>query len=355
MWFILVLLFAQNCVSYYHLVDELENYINTNSTFALQVNQTFEEAGYGQNSSNPMTYQKMYQFFNIQLTTAPEPYNESFNLALSPFVMTLTGQTIINSRIAQEWMASYLIELKKYCNSINSTNVVPNWENYYLVNMSEFIVPTNGYQSFNDFFTRKFKPGMRTIDSPKNNSIITSPCDCNVRQIYYNLSESAMFNIKGESYNISEMLLNSLYAQQFKDGIAVQLELTTYQYHRYHSSITGFVSMTQQIAGANWYRSNYYNKIPSVQSNRRGTATIETQNIGTIVTVYVGVDIDGSVNIHDIAGIDIQKGKEVGYFAYGGSTIVILFQKNAINRFTVDIDQVIQVGQRIAIANKDNM
>ena len=45
--------------------------------------------------------------------------------------------------------------------------MITNWENYPLINMSEFIIPTNGYQSFNDFFTRKFKPGMRTIDSPQ--------------------------------------------------------------------------------------------------------------------------------------------------------------------------------------------
>ena len=86
---------------------------------------------------------------------------------------------------------------------------------------------------------------------------------------------------------------------------------------------------------------------------RRGLLYVDTGKFGLVAHNYVGVWLVNSVNINVDAGVAIQKGDETGYFLYGGSTITVLFQKNALKDITVNVGDVIQMGERMAIANMD--
>eukprot|EP01084_Bolivina_argentea_P206630 352721_1 len=156
---------------YHHVVDELRNYVENNETFAKQLNVTFEEAGYGENSTSTITYNDMYNFFDAWLDIALPPNNETWIHILYKFgCATSTGSQLFSSVKSQQWMLKYMIEMRKFADSNNSTYIIPKWIDYFNVNISEYIVPVNGYQSFNAYFTREFNKtlNLRPIDSPNN-------------------------------------------------------------------------------------------------------------------------------------------------------------------------------------------
>ena len=78
---------------------------------------------------------------------------------------------------------------------------------------------------------------------------------------------------------------------------------------------------------------------------------IDNADLGIVAHNYVGVADVNSVVIHDISGINIEKGDETGYFAFGGSTLVIIFEKDVIQKFTINVNDPVQTGQTVAIAN----
>ncbi len=98
--------------------------------------------------------------------------------------------------------------------------------------------------------------------------------------------------------------------------------------------------------------------------NTRGLVFIENQrdcNIGTVCVMPIGITEISSVHINPEikAGKCVKKGDELGYFSYGGSSMCLVFQPGAIDRFTVpnrpasvnaDDGNPIRVNAQIAIA-----
>ena len=348
---------------YHPIVNKLEKYINTNATFALLVNETFVEGA--TNNSKPITYNDMYNFFDFWLTQSP---NVSSNMTYYDLIRkylwdTPTGNQLCGEQLSQSWFHKYLQERRKFLRSPNSTYVIPSWERVYNINMSEYIVPpNNSWSSFHEFFIREVKPELRPISQPYNNSIIVSPGDGIITTYWLNnlttnISREYFLNIKGETFNLAEMLnYNQYYINKFEGGSLFYISQRSQDYHRYHSSVNGYVTEIDQIGGYIYYKpynmshNDYYNMC-CANFNRRGILYVENQDIGIVGHNYVGVADVNSVVIHDISGMNIEKGDETGYFAYGGSTIVILFEKDVIQKFTINVNEPIQTGQTVAIAN----
>eukprot|EP01084_Bolivina_argentea_P134153 236692_1 len=348
---------------YHAVVNRLQNYVNSNQTFAIQLNQTFVEA----NSSN-ITFTEMYQFFDLWIVKAPNTssmlygkyyqYDNYFSSILYKFaVYTPTGSIIFSSHVGQEWFQSYLNAVKRFCDSPNSTNVIQGWKARPDINMTEYIIPQNGYQSFNEFFAREIKSEYRPIASPTNDSVITSPCDGQVVEIVYNLSMNENYTIKDINYSLSAMFMNDFYANEFGGGTLIQIYLRTKNYHRFHCSVSGNVTHVDNIGGfqfwhpegINYHTDGYYKWLAN--NCRRGMLYVDTGIFGLVAHNYVGVWLVNSVNIHIDAGIKITKGDETGFFKYGGSTIAVLFQKHALDHVVVKNQQYINYGEPIAIAN----
>ncbi len=247
-----------------------------------------------------------------------------------------------------------LMAKKQFADSYNSTSIIPIWQSWYKINMSEYIIPQNGFQSFNDFFTRQLKPGMRPISSPNNDSIIVSPCDGEIDGIEYDLQIDTELTVKNEKYNLTEMLNNNDYfVNKFIGGTAIEILLHQYNYHRYHASMSGYINSLDMINGYILVSPQWVNaSIPYFGPNHnvRGVIYIETE-FGYIAQVFVGAEEYNSVNFDVSPGIYLNKGDEIGCFKYGGSTVVILFEKDIIDNFDVVFGQYVQMGQHIGIAN----
>jgi phosphatidylserine decarboxylase len=188
------------------------------------------------------------------------------------------------------------------------------------------------YNSFNDFFTRKINNNVRPVDTTA--TITVSPADGKILA-YANISNSD-FIVKGYRFDIKSFLDNAELAKKYIDGSLVIIRLAPADYHRFHFPVSGRVAANTQIEGA------YYSVNPLALRkmteifclNKREYVVISNALFGDVVMAEVGATMVGSI-VQTYSGGSLNKGDEKGYFKFGGSTVVLLFEKNKI---TIDDD-----------------
>jgi len=209
------------------------------------------------------------------------------------------------------------------------------------------------FNSFNDFFTRKLKNNARPVDS--DSTVSVSPADGKVLA-FADISNSD-FIIKGYRFDVLSFLDNAGLAQKYRDGTVVIIRLAPFDYHRFHFPISGSLSPSTRIDGS------YYSVNPLALRkmteifclNKRELTIISNPMFGEVAMVEVGATMVGSI-VQTFTGDVVKKGEEKGYFKFGGSTVVLLFEKNKI-RIDEDLltntqngyETVIKEGERIGI------
>ncbi len=184
------------------------------------------------------------------------------------------------------------------------------------------------YVSYNDFFTRKIRPGYRPIDSRDN--ILISPCDGKIS--VYPINEDAALTIKNTTYTIPQLLRRENLAGQYNGGYALVIRLTVDDYHRYCYPASGRKSKQIHIPGIFHTVNPIANDVmPIYKMNSREYCLIRTKNMGTLLAMEVGALLVGKIRNHQPQSCLIQKGDEKGCFEFGGSTIVLLVQKNKVS------------------------
>jgi phosphatidylserine decarboxylase len=98
-----------------------------------------------------------------------------------------------------------------------------------------------GFKSWNDFFTRTLKPGVRPIASPNDPHVITSCCDSRVYSVSHNVQLYEQFWVKEHVYSLNDMLANDPCASEFVGGDVYQAFLSAKNYHRWHSPVAGTI------------------------------------------------------------------------------------------------------------------
>ena len=192
------------------------------------------------------------------------------------------------------------------------------------IDTSEYIM--KGIRCYNDFFTRKVKPEKRPVDYEPSHLI--SPCDSKLT--VYKIGRNSIFRIKGSRYRVSDLLQNQFLAERFSGGYCLIFRLEVNDYHRYcyidsgtktdNTFIQGELHTVNPIA---LERYNIYKR------NSREYTVMHTDNFGDVLQVEVGAMMVGRiVNHHGESAV--SRGEEKGMFEFGGSTIVMLFEKDSI-------------------------
>ena len=184
------------------------------------------------------------------------------------------------------------------------------------------------FNSFNDFFTRKLKNNARPIDT--NSTITVSPADGKILA-YRDISNSD-FVIKGYRFDIFSFLNNEDLAKKYLDGSLVIIRLAPFDYHRFHFPISGKLSPTTRING-DYYSVNplaLRKKIELFCLNKREYSIISNPLFGDVLMAEVGATMVGSI-VQTYTGNFVKKGEEKGYFKFGGSSVVLLFEKDKIS------------------------
>ncbi|NNG16344.1 MAG: phosphatidylserine decarboxylase [Gemmatimonadales bacterium] len=251
-----------------------------------------------------------------------------------------------------EWLVSYADAWGSYLNTTDSFNdkILESFMKdspKYAVGDSMIDGRPNapsGWLTFNQFFARELNPGLRPIDSPMDNTIVTSPADCTYKATYPIGADSTIDKIRVKQTHgvasIEELLEDSDYKSAFGGGTFVHYFLGPYSYHRFHTPVAGVVKECYPVKGLVSLDVNISgHQFDAPDSSEggyefvqaRGIITIDTTNsphgdIGIVAVVPVGMCQVSSVNMTHTVNSTALKGDEFGYFLFGGSDIIVLFQ-----------------------------
>ncbi len=243
------------------------------------------------------------------------------------------GINFVRDRDFTDWMQKFVHERGVFMDSRESAAVANKWVNDGTIDMSSYQIPEGGFASFNDFFTRKLKSGARPISDQNNNAALISPADCIISPISYSLTSDQDFEVKGDTYNIAALLGSVELANKFAGGTAIVCLLYPKDYHRYHAPVTGTVAAKGSLDDKHYYY-GFKGLVKYFSEYHRAYYLINTKNSGQVGFVAIGMSDINSVNMPLPVDLnkEVKKGDEIGYFAYGGSGIVMLFEPGVLKK-----------------------
>ena len=206
------------------------------------------------------------------------------------------------------------------------------------------------YCSFNDFFTRRVLDGRRPVDQEPRHLI--APCDSKLT--VFPIGEDSRFWIKGVAYTLEQLLRDKALAERFLGGTLLLFRLTVGDYHRYSYIDSGFIGEARHIAGF-YHTVNpaAASRYPIYRENTREYALLESDHFGTVLQMEVGAAMVGRI-VNNPGGRRVQRGQEKGRFEFGGSTVIVLLQKDAaildedlLRNTREDAETVVRLGERI--------
>ena len=301
-------------------------------------------------------YRHMLQLLNALLTHAPEydqtglvgcPINTIFDWSMG----TAAGfAAFLNERVNAQ-LKEVLNAWGRFLSSSDSTYVLnqhphkgwfgaaahtamPNFDKEFKCDPGE---PHHGYKSWDDFFTREFRPGVRPVARLDDDAIIVNACESAPYRIARHVKHHDRFWIKSQPYSSAHMLANDTLAPLFAGGTVYQAYLSPLSYHRWHSPVSGTVIKAYVKDGT------YYSEAPSegfdpagpndsqgyiTEVATRALIFIEADNpdIGLMCVLPVGMAEVSTCQITVYEGQHVRKGDQIGMFHFGGSTHCLIFR-----------------------------
>lgn len=216
----------------------------------------------------------------------------------------------------------------------------------YKIDLSEAALSVYQYKTFNEFFDRKLKAGVRVIDAGAKS--VVSPVDGTILS-FGSLKEGMIIEAKGTGSKLEDLLCMPGFKQRFVDGDFLVIYLSPRDYHRIHSpvaaNIIGYSHIPGKLYPVNSFAVNNIDRLFSV--NERLITYLETGKNRLLALVKVGATNVGSIRlayqqelktnrafsrkIKEIfmKAIPVEKGQEIAWFELG-STVVLLFEKNMV-------------------------
>lgn len=271
----------------------------------------------------------------------------------------LDGQGLYNNSLQYaEPYRSWLINFTKDWGEYLSTEESWNEEYYKLAYEDErFGLQTDWYEdpsnwsTFNEFFSRYLSsPDQRPITSPEDDAVVTSPADSTPQGLWQidansDIEQKEGAEIKSKTFNSIIDLIgeDSDYKDAFANGIMTHTFLDVHDYHRYHFPVSGVIKEVRLIPQddavggyVTWdEESKKYvlnAETPGWQMiETRGCVIVETEEYGLVALMPIGMSQVSSVNFEEQVkvGATVEKGDMLGYFLFGGSDFIMIFQEQA--------------------------
>lgn len=276
-----------------------------------------------------------------------------------------------------QWTVDFAIRIGSWMDTDNSitADAIQSFQNSPKYNYDEAAVPPSGWQSFNQLFSRHLKPGMRPISAgdpsdPNYNRVVVYPADSTFDGAWP-IDQNNLVTIKSLQWNIKDLLAGSQYASAFEGGIWMHAFLNTFDFHRQKAPVGGTVVEANVIQGLAYLNVLADPDTGELKQHRsyitpgpdhdpaggvagtldapddagyefiqaRGCVIIENDLLGYVAVLPIGMAQVSSVKLvwepaeGDTYPIQpmapINKGDEISHFEFGGSDIVLVFQKDA--------------------------
>jgi phosphatidylserine decarboxylase len=210
----------------------------------------------------------------------------------------------------------------------NSRSRVKPFISKFGLNASEFLDSPESYRNFNEFFFRKLKPEARPIASDPKAAVF--PADA--RHLgFQNISKIEGIFVKGAVFDLTTLLQDASLAKRFHEGAIVLSRLCPVDYHRFHFPVSGVAGKPREISGPLFsvnpiaLRQN----IRIFTENKRALTEIDSAEFGKVLMLEVGATCVGTFEYTYKPG-PVLKGAEKGYFKFGGSSTITIFEPNRI-------------------------
>lgn len=342
------------------VVQEFKDFIEHDAKAYMFFHQMFDEVSKKQTLSpvglpQVRDYQHLLRLINVIMTHAPEfnesglvgcPFNAIFNWSMATeggYAGFLSDQVNFHlKKILDEW--AVFLQSPASCYVLNddpetgwfgesAMKAMPNFAETFECDPNK---PYYGFTSWDNFFTRKFRDGMRPIASPEDDNVIINACESAPYRLAKNVKARDQFWLKAQPYALQFMLDNDPMAEKLAGGTVYQAFLSALSYHRWHAPVSGRIVKTKIVEGT------YYSEALSVPYDpsgpdlsqpyiaeiaTRGLIFIEADNpkIGLMCFVAIGMAEVSTCDIRVFEGQHVKKGDELGMFHFGGSTHCLVF------------------------------
>eukprot|EP00297_Palpitomonas_bilix_P009578 CAMPEP_0113881806 /NCGR_PEP_ID=MMETSP0780_2-20120614/8586_1 /TAXON_ID=652834 /ORGANISM="Palpitomonas bilix" /LENGTH=339 /DNA_ID=CAMNT_0000868715 /DNA_START=283 /DNA_END=1299 /DNA_ORIENTATION=- /assembly_acc=CAM_ASM_000599 len=246
---------------------------------------------------------------------------------------TMLGRCIVLTPHFRSYLKRVTLEKGWRYDAKESKAEIAEFISGYGIDTNDMEKPLDEYETLNEFFYRRLKAEARPIAAKDDPAVLVSPCDCRIH-VFPTVTEAKTIWVKGKRFNIRNLTGSERAASVFENGSVVICRLAPTDYHRFHSPVQGVVG-DDPFA---WLGQEYYTvkklaictPLNVLTENKRLYFSIRTEVFGEVGVVIVGAAHVASIKMSKREGEEVKKGEELGYFAYGGSTVVLLFKEGAV-------------------------
>ena len=277
-----------------------------------------------------ITPEEFPEFFNRWLFYDPTPDNPGMYIRyFDALVNSEKGQLLFSDNVFASWFIEFLDARGDYLDTPESAGTMDLWMADTSLHMDDYVVPDGGFATFNQFFLRELASGAKPLDGQGDPSVLVSPADGGIRRIYAENLDTG-FQVKRDVINIRQALNNSTYADRFIGGDVVDILLWFTDYHHFHAPVSGEILEIGEYAGSYNYNFEEVNWYQDLARHKRLCYLIQSEEFGVVAMIPVGFWGVGSIINECQVGDYIEKGSELGHFAYGGSSILLVFEPGVI-------------------------
>ena len=229
----------------------------------------------------------------------------------------------------------------------------------YGVDLSEAAQPVRSFRTFDEFFTRRLRPGARAVD-PRSD-VIASPCDARVHTRGPVPEDGRLEQVKGKTYVLADLLGDAGRAEAFRGGLQATLYLSPAMYHRVHWPVDARVEGWRRIPGrlypVNALAVRHVDRLFTV--NRRVVVHLDGDGFGPMALVMVGATNVGRIELSfegrgggdaggsdSTAAIAVRRGEDLGAF-HLGSTVVLLAANPGLVWTGPEAGDLVKMGQAL--------
>lgn len=223
------------------------------------------------------------------------------------------------------------------------------------MNLAEAEYEPRAYESFNALFTRKLKPGIRSLADDEN--AIISPVDATISALGC-ADRDRLLQAKGVDYSIYDLLGDDEFATRLAGGSYITFYLQPKDYHRIHAPCDAQLITCRRWPGSAFPVQPHFQRHLKGLFVRNERVVLELDShLGRIAAVFVGAAAvsaittpfeDGQLSYKAFdTPIDIKRGDEIGVFNLG-STVILIFEPQRIELNAIEVGESVQMGQALA-------
>lgn len=311
-----------------------------------------------QNAKEPgiETLGQFYDFLDALLTHIPTDKELMPSVRKFYYVIGKSPEDILRkNEVFTNWVNEFAVSRGDFLDTPESAKCLETFIQNAEYKLEDYVEGPSGWLTYNQFLARQLKPGRRPVASLCDDTVIVSPVD-GVFKGQWPIEKNSSVVVKGVTYSVTELLKGSAYNDNFKGGVFTHSFLAITDYHRYHTPVSGTILEVKTIPATTWINEEKNNdgSIKNVDdvgfqfTHTRGYIIMKSL-IGFVAIIPVGMGHISSVILNAEEGAGLVKGEEFGYFAFGGSDIIMLFEPNKI-QFSAKENKHYKKGEEIARA-----